>query len=71
MNIDSLGGRRFLLAVGCGFVCALLLCIDKLSDSSFTMIIMGTVGAYIASDTFSRHSETKADVQKTLGEPKA
>lgn len=50
-TIENIGGRRFALTVGCGAVCSVLLWFGKLTDPSFTLIIMGTVGAYIAANT--------------------
>lgn len=51
MNFTQYGGRRFLLTVGCGAVCSVLLWFGKLSDPSFTTIILGTVAVYIAANT--------------------
>lgn len=51
MTLETFGGRRFLLTLGCGVACSVLLWFGKLTDASFTMIIMGTVGAYIAANT--------------------
>jgi hypothetical protein len=51
MNLTQYGGRRFLLTVGCGGVCSILLWFGKLSDPSFTTIILGTVAVYIAANT--------------------
>ena len=51
MNIETFGGRRFLLTLGCGVACSALLWFEKLTDGSFTAIIMSTVGVYIAANT--------------------
>lgn len=51
MTIETFGGRRFILTVGCGAMCSFLLWHGKLTDPSFTFIIMGTVGAYVAANT--------------------
>lgn len=59
-----LGGRSFILCVGCGLVCSLMRWHDKLTDGSYTAIIMGTVGAYIAHAAFSNRSQIRADVDK-------
>jgi len=45
--IARLGGRKFLLCVGCGAVTSLLLWFDKLESGGYTTIILGTVGAFI------------------------
>lgn len=68
MNLDAIGGRRFILAVLTLIVCSGLLCFKVLSDGSYTAIILATVGAYIAAGTFERTSEIKADVQKTVAQ---
>lgn len=46
--IGKMGGRKFLLCVGCGAVTSLLLWFGKLESGSYTAIILGTVGAFIA-----------------------
>jgi uncharacterized membrane protein YeaQ/YmgE (transglycosylase-associated protein family) len=55
------GGTRFLLTLGCGFVCTGLLCFHFIDQSTFKDIILGTVGAFIVSHTaqniFSNKSE--------------
>lgn len=45
------GGRRFILTLGCGFVCTLLVVEKAISDVVFQYIILGTVGAYITGNT--------------------
>lgn len=66
MNIDGLGGRRFILAVMTLLVCSILLACKFLTDGSFTAIILATVAAYIGAGTFEHHTEIRADVQKTV-----
>lgn len=66
MHIESLGGRRFILAMVTLFVCSVLLGFKLLADGSFTAIILATVGAYIGAGTFEKHTEIRADVQKTV-----
>ena len=43
----KLGGRKFLLCLGCGIVTTVLLWFDKLDGGAYTTIILGTVGAFI------------------------
>lgn len=71
MTIESLGGRRFILAAASLAVCSLLLWFGKLSDGGFTAIVMATVGSYIAADTFQRNAETRADVEKMIAQQPA
>lgn len=52
--IVSLGGRRFLLTVGCGVVCTVLVWHGKISDQVFAAIILGTVAAYITGNTVQK-----------------
>lgn len=66
MNIDSFGGRRFILAMVTLFVCSALLACKLLTDGSFTAIILATVATYIGAGTFEKHTEIRADVQKTV-----
>lgn len=51
------GGRRFVLTLGCGIVNTLLVIFEVITGDIYQMIIIGTVGAYIAG----------AAVQKTWG----
>lgn len=53
MNIEAVGGRRFVLTVGCGLVTGLLQAWGKLdpAGSTYALVVVGTVGAYIAGNT--------------------
>lgn len=50
MNLQRVGGRRFLLVLGCGIVTSLLQYFGKLdpAGSTYALVIGSTVGAYIA-----------------------
>jgi hypothetical protein len=61
------GGRRFVLAVLVLLTTAVLRWFEHLDNGSFTAVLIASVCAYIAGDTWQRHGETKADVAKTLG----
>lgn len=56
-----LGGRRFILTVGCGVICSILLAWGKLTDASYTTIILGTVAVYISANTFQKRQATLAE----------
>lgn len=51
--ITRLGGRRFLLTLGCGGVTALLQACGKLdpAGATYALVVVGTVGAYITGNT--------------------
>jgi hypothetical protein len=53
MKLDTFGGRRFLLTLGCGVATSLLQFAGKLdpAGSTYALVIVGTVGAYIAGNT--------------------
>lgn len=54
MNLDTLGGRRFMLTVGCGVVNAALLYWGKLSDGGYVTITLATVAAYVGANTYQK-----------------
>jgi hypothetical protein len=51
MNFNTLGGRKFVLTMGCGIVSTILLWFGKLTSADFVMITSFTIGAYIAGGT--------------------
>lgn len=54
MTLTNLGGRRFLLTVGCGVVTSALLWFGKLDPTTYSVVVLGTVGAYIAGNTVQK-----------------
>lgn len=54
MNFTKWGGRRFLMCMGCGVSCTALVWFGKIGDGVFENIILGTVGFYIAGNTFQK-----------------
>lgn len=65
MNIPSLGGRRFLLTVGCGAVNAVLLWFAKLDAGSYTTLTLGTVAVYIAGNTYQKREQIRSGQPET------
>lgn len=47
MILTRLGGRKFLLTVGCGAVTSALTWFGKIDASTYSLVILATVGAYI------------------------
>lgn len=60
--IQRIGGRRFLVVVGCGAVTSLLQAFGKLdpAGSTYALVIIGTVGAYITGDTLEARAAHRA-----------
>jgi len=53
VNLETFGGRRFLMTMGCGMATTLLQYVGKLdpAGSTYALVVIGTVGAYIAGNT--------------------
>ena len=54
MNLDTIGGRRFLLTLGCGAVTSLLTWFGKIDGATYSLVTIATVGAYIAGNVTQR-----------------
>lgn len=56
MNFTTFGGRRFLLTLGCGMATTLLQLLGKLdpAGSTYALVVVGTVGAYITGNTVQK-----------------
>ena len=58
MRFDTMGGRRFLMAMGAGITATVLQWFGKLdpAGSAYAMIVLGTVAAYITGNVVeSKH----------------
>lgn len=60
MNFDSIGGRRFLMAMGCGVACTVLVWFAKIDGAIFRDVVIATVGFYIAGNTWQKKIEATA-----------
>lgn len=50
----SMGGRRFVLAAGAGAITSVLVWYGKITPEIYRDVILGTVGMYIAGNTFQK-----------------
>jgi hypothetical protein len=55
--ICSLGGRRFLVTVGCGIATTMLCFLEKIDGSVYATVIISTVGVFIAGRTYQKSQE--------------
>ena len=61
MNFEALGGRRFLMTLGCGAVTSLLQWLGKLdpAGTTYAAVIIATVAAYIGGNTYQKKVEAE------------
>lgn len=62
MNLPTFGGRRFVLTVGCGIATTALCWFAKISGEVYATVIIATVGAYIAGNTYQKTKVPDAGV---------
>lgn len=58
--MDKLGGRRFVMTMGCGMACTVLVWFAKIDGSIFRDIIIATVAVYIAGNVYQKRVEAGA-----------
>ena len=63
MNLDMLGGRRFLLTVAAQLSCNVLVWFGKISDDVYSVVILATVAAYITGNVMQRRIESGKPVE--------
>jgi hypothetical protein len=63
MNLDTFGGRRFLLAMGSSITTTVLQYMGKIdaAGSTYALVVVGTVGSYIAGNVAERRSVSKKE----------
>ena len=49
--VEQLGGRRFIMAMGAGMSCTVLVWFGKITPEVFQWTVLGTVAAYIGGNT--------------------
>ena len=65
MSFYSVGGRRFVFAVGLTFLAAALLWLDKLTSGDFTSIVNFNVIALVAGHTADNFAKGKKNADTT------
>lgn len=64
MNFTTIGGRRFIMAMGAGITATVLQWFGKLdpTGNSYALIVLGTVAAYITGNVVeAKNVTTKSD----------
>ena len=54
MNLETIGGRRFILTMLTGAATVILVWFTKIDGSTYSLVTLGTVGAYIAGNTVQK-----------------
>lgn len=52
--LEEIGGRRFMMAMGTGITCSVLVWFGKISGEVFQWTVVLTVGAYITGNTVQK-----------------
>ncbi len=62
MNLNTMGGRKFLATIGCGAVTSLLQYLGKLdpAGSTYSLVVLGTVGVFIAGNVAQKVKAPRA-----------
>jgi hypothetical protein len=60
MNLDVIGGRRFLMTMGCGAACTALVWFGKIDGNIFRDVVIATVAVYIAGNTYQKKIDAQA-----------
>ena len=65
MDYDKYGGRRFLMSMLVGLTTALLTYLGKIDGATYSLTILGTVGAYIAGNVIQKVKAPDATTTNT------
>lgn len=64
--IANCGGRTFVMTIGNGIVCTWMLYLGKLDATSYTAIIIATVGAFIGANAVQGRADTFAERDRDI-----
>ncbi len=59
--INSLGGRKFIMTMGCGIITTALVWFGKIDGAIYATVIIATVGAFIAGNAYTTKGAPPAD----------
>lgn len=59
--LPAAGGRRFVMTMGCGVVCTVLVWFGKIDGSIFRDILIATVAVYIGGNTYQKIRATAGE----------
>ena len=59
--IPAIGGRRFIMTMGCGIVCTFLVWFGKIDGAIFRDVLIATVAVYIGGNTYQKVKETAGE----------
>lgn len=52
--IENLGGRRFIMSMLVGISCTVLTYLSKIDGGTYSIVILGSIGAYITGNTIQK-----------------
>lgn len=56
LSLCSIGGRKFVATIGCGFACTVLVWFGKITPDVFQWTVISTVGAFIAGNVMQKRA---------------
>lgn len=59
MNLETYGGRRFVLAVGSLIMSSIMLAFDKIDGGEYVTLCLLTYGGYITANVTQKNIEAK------------